>query len=190
MIRIDDSDSEMAVQFERIVRRVKRSMSYRGSYSTNDILSSLVMRWVQSGEWERLRDLPAEQRHIGQSVRRFILDRLDQLRRRGHREDVADDLVMPDDATLAEMIELAELREWIAARVTELEQGVTDPRVKIPVAVPRELGKTLRLHLEGNTQRQIATALGMSLGAVNKRIAEGTSYLVVLQSIDAGVTTS
>ena len=35
----------------------------------------------------------------------------------------------------------------------------------------------------GLTQRQIASELGISLGATNKRLAEGTSYLVVLQGI-------
>ena len=47
----------------------------------------------------------------------------------------------------------------------------------------------LRLQLDGKTQRQIASELGMSLGLVNKRIAEGTSYLVVLQGIEHGIGT-
>ena len=184
----DVADREMAVQFERIIRRVKRSMSYRGSYSTQDILASLVTRWLQSGEWERLKQLPAPERHIGESVRRFILDRLDQLRRRGEREELGDDLVIPDDAELEEMIELAELRTWIAERIADLERGDTDPRVKIPLSSPREIGRALRLQLEGKTQRQIANELGISLGLVNKRIAEGTSYFVVLQGIERGLT--
>jgi DNA-directed RNA polymerase specialized sigma24 family protein len=188
MLVQDASDSEMAAQFERIVRRVKQSMNYRGSYSTHDILASLVARWLQSGEWERLKQLPPTERHIGESVRRFILDRLEQLRRRGRREDVAD-VVLPDDAELEEMIELAELRAWIGARIEELEAGTVDPRVRIPLASPRDVGRALRLHLAGQTQRQIATALGMSLGVVNKRIAEGTSYLVVLQGIERGIGT-
>jgi hypothetical protein len=176
----------MAVQFERIVRRVKQSMNYRGSYSTHDILGSLVQRWVQSGEWERLKQLPAEERHIGQSVRRFILDRLDQLRRRGRREEL-DDVALPDDAQLAEMIELAELRAWIEARIADLENGKTDPRVRIPVVAPCDVGRALRLQLAGKTQRQIASELAISLGVVNKRIAEGTSYLAVLQGIEHGI---
>jgi DNA-directed RNA polymerase specialized sigma24 family protein len=183
----DVADREMAVQFERIIRRVKRSMSYRGSYSTQDILASLVTRWVQSGEWERLRQLPPEERKIGESVRRFILDRLDQLRRRGQREELPDDLVIPNDAELQELIELAELRDWIAQRVAELERGEVDPRVKIPVSAPRDVGRALRLQLEGRTQRQIASELGVSLGLVNKRLAEGTSYLVVVQGIESGI---
>jgi hypothetical protein len=183
----DVADREMAVQFERIIRRVKRSMSYRGSYSTQDILASLVTRWVQSGEWERLRQLPPEERKIGESVRRFILDRLDQLRRRGQREELPDDLVIPDEAELQELIELAELRSWIEQRIAELERGEIDPRVKIPVAAPRDIGRALRLQLEGRTQRQIASELGVSLGLVNKRLAEGTSYLVVVQGIESGI---
>jgi len=180
-------DREMAAQFERIIRRVKQSMNYRGSYSTHDILASLVMRWVQSGEWERLRELPAEDRHIGESVRRFILDRLAQLRRRGVREELPTELVLPDEAELAELIELAELRRWIADRIAELEDGKPDPRMKIPLAAPREVGRALRLQLEGKTQRQIAAELGLSLGLVNRRIAEGTSYLAVLQGIERGI---
>jgi len=180
-------DREMAAQFERIIRRVKQSMNYRGSYSTHDILASLVMRWVGSGEWERLRELPPADRHIGESVRRFILDRLDQLRRRGQREELAEDIVLPDDAQLAEMIELAELRQWIELRIAELERGELDPRVRIPLTAARDVGRALRLQLEGWTQRQIASELGLSLGAVNKRIAEGTSYLVVLQGIERGI---
>src|SRR5678816_4460551 len=74
-------DGEVAAQLEGIIRRVKHSMNYRGSYSTRDILGSLVARWVHSGEWERLKQLPASERHLGESVRRFILDRLDQLQR-------------------------------------------------------------------------------------------------------------
>jgi hypothetical protein len=183
----DVADREMAAQFERIIRKVKRSMSYRGSYSTQDILASLVTRWVQSGEWERLKQLPAPERKIGESVRRFILDRLDQLRRRGERAELADDLAIPDDAELAEMIELAELRQWIEGRITELECGVVDPRLKIPLAQPSEIGRALRLSLEGKTQRQIADELGMSLGLVNKRLAEGTSYLVVVQGLERGI---
>src|SRR5438046_2993449 len=70
-------DDQMAAQFERIIRRVKHSMNYRGSYSTRDILGSLVVRWMHSGEWQRLKHLPPEERRIGESVRRFILDRLD-----------------------------------------------------------------------------------------------------------------
>ncbi|HUJ60446.1 MAG TPA: sigma factor-like helix-turn-helix DNA-binding protein [Kofleriaceae bacterium] len=183
----DLADREMAVQFERIIRRVKQSMNYRGSYSTHDILQSLVMRWVQSGEWLRLRELPPGERRIGESVRRFILDRLDQLRRRGQREELAEDIVLPDDAQLAEMIELAELRQWIELRIAELERGELDPRVRIPLTAARDVGRALRLQLEGWTQRQIASELGLSLGAVNKRIAEGTSYLVVLQGIERGI---
>ncbi len=183
----DVADREMAVQFERIIRRVKRSMSYRGSYSTQDILASLVTRWVQSGEWERLRQLPPEERKIGESVRRFILDRLDQLRRRGQREELPDDLVIPDEAELQELIELAELRAWIEQRIVELERGEVDPRVRIPIAAPRDVGRALRLQLEGRTQRQIASELGVSLGLVNKRLAEGTSYLVVVQGIERGI---
>ena len=180
-------DREMAAQFERIIRRVKQSMNYRGSYSTHDILASLVMRWVQSGEWERLRELPPAERHIGESVRRFILDRLAQLRRRGVREELPTELVLPDEAELAELIELAELRRWIADRIAELEDGKPDSRMKIPLAAPREVGRALRLQLEGKTQRQIAAELGLSLGLVNRRIAEGTSYLAVLQGIERGI---
>jgi len=176
----------MAAQLERVIRKVKRSMSYRGSYTTHDILGSLVTRWVQSGEWARLKELPEDQRHVGESVRRFILDRLAQLRRRGTREEL-DEVQLPDDAQLQELIEDAELRGWIAARIADLETGVLDPRVKIPLASPKEVGRALRLQLDGKTQRQIASELDLSLGAVNKRIAEGTSYLVVLQGIEHGI---
>ncbi|MBV8760413.1 MAG: hypothetical protein JO257_24185 [Deltaproteobacteria bacterium] len=179
-------DSAMAAQLERVIRRVKRSMSYRGSYTTHDILGSLVTRWVQSGEWARLKELPEDQRHVGESVRRFILDRLAQLRRRGTREEL-DEVQLPDDAQLAELIEDAELRGWIAARIADLEAGVVDARVKIPLAAPKDVGRALRLQLDGKTQRQIASELGLSLGAVNKRIAEGTSYLAVLQGIEHGI---
>ncbi len=184
----DLADREMAAQFERIIRRVKRSMSYRGSYSTQDILASLVTRWVGSGEWERLKQLPAADRKIGESVRRFILDRLDQLRRRGERAEL-DGLAIPDDAELEAMIELAELRAWIDQRVADLERGVVDPRCTVAVSAPREIGRALRLHLDGKTQRQIASELGVSLGVVNKRIAEGTSYLCVVQGIEQGIAT-
>ena len=182
------ADDQMAAQFERIIRRVKYSMNYRGSYSTRDILGSLVARWLHSGEWARLKELPPNERHIGESVRRFILDRMDQLRRRGDREELTEEqVVLPDEATLTEMVELAELRTWIEARITDLEQGSTDPRVRIPMAHPALVGQALRLHLAGNTQRQIASELRLSLGAVNKRILEGTNYLVVLQGIEAGL---
>jgi hypothetical protein len=181
---IDDTD--MANQLERVIRRVKRSMSYRGSYTTHDILGSLVTRWVQSGEWGRLKHLPEADRHVGESVRRFILDRLAQLRRRGTREPI-EDLQLPDDAQLQQLIEDAELHEWIGARITELEAGTIDARVKIPLSAPREVGRALRMQLEGKTQRQISAELGLSLGAVNKRISEGTSYLVVLQGLEHGI---
>ena len=178
----------MAAQFERIIRRVKSSMNYRGSYSTRDILGSLVARWLQSGEWDRLKQLPPEQRHIGESVRRFILDRLDQLQRHGDRADLPEDLVrLPDDAALTEMIELAELRAWISARVDELQAGQVDPRVAIPLGNPRETGRTLRLYMTGRTQREIAHELGISLGSANKRVLEGTNYLIVLQGIESGL---
>jgi hypothetical protein len=178
----------MAAQFERIIRRVKSSMRYRGSYSTRDILGSLVARWLQSGEWDRLKQLPAEDRHIGESVRRFILDRIDQLRRRGDHEDIPQDLVaVPDEVTLTEMIETAELRAWIEMRIDDLEQGAVDARVRIPVVNPTQIGRALRLHIGGKTQRQIANELGISLGAANKRLVEGTNYLVVLQGIESGI---
>lgn len=178
----------MAAQFERIIRRVKRSMSYRGSYSTRDILGSLVARWLQSGEWARLKELPPAERHIGESVRRFILDRMDQLRRRGERVPIAEEeLVLPDDETLVELVETAQLRLWIETRIDELEQGLVDHRVRIPLANPRQIGRALRMHVGGRTQREIAAELGLSLGATNKRVIEGTNYLVVLQGIEAGL---
>ena len=185
------SDQQMAAQFERIIRRVKGSMSYRGSYSTRDILGSLVARWLQSGEWERLKQLPPAERHIGESVRRFILDRIDQLRRRGDHDELPEDLlVVPDEAMLTEMIEAAELRAWIEARIADLESGIVDSRVRIPMTNPQQIGQALRLHVAGHTQRQIASELGLSLGATNKRILEGTNYLVVLQGIESGLGVS
>ena len=182
------ADDQMAAQFERIIRRVKHSMNYRGSYSTRDILGSLVARWLQSGEWGRLKELPPTDRHIGESVRRFILDRMDQLRRRGSREELVEDqIVLPDEATLIEMVELAQLRTWVEARIADLEQGTLDSRVRIPMANAKQIGQALRLHLNGQTQRRIATELRLSLGAVNKRILDGTNYLVVLQGIESGI---
>ena len=180
------SDDAIAGHLERIIRRVKRSMNYRGSYSTRDILGSLVARWVQSGEWERLKQLPPAQRHLSQSVRRFILDRFDQLRRRG---DHADDrlLSLPDDNQLLELVELADMRAWIAERVEDLTHGDVDERVRVPLSNPREIGRVLRLHLAGKTQREIASTIGASLGVVNKRLAEGTSYLVLVQGIEQGL---
>lgn len=184
-------DGEMAAQFERIIRRVKQSMNYRGSYSTRDILGSLVARWVQSGEWDRLKQIAPAERRIGESVRRFILDRLDQLRRRGDRTELSEEqIVLPDENTLGEMIELAELRTWIDHRVGELEHGQLDPRVKIPLPNPRQVGQALRHHLAGLTQRQIANELGISLGAANKRITEGTNYLIVLQGLEHNIGAS
>jgi hypothetical protein len=181
-------DDQMAAQFERIIRRVKHSMNYRGSYSTRDILGSLVARWVHSGEWQRLKHVPPEQRHIGESVRRFILDRMDQVRRRGeHEQLLEEEILLPDEPVLVEMIELAELRSWIEARIADLEQGVVDTRVRIPVPDARQLGRALRLHLAGDTQRTIAAKLDISLGLANKRIMEGTNYLVVLQGIEQGI---
>jgi hypothetical protein len=181
-------DDAIARQLERIIRRVKQSMNYRGSYSTRDILGSLVARWIHSGEWERLKQLPEDQRHLGESVRRFLLDRLDQLRRRGKREDLAGvDIALPDEHALAELVELAELRAWIAAQVAQLAAGVVDARVRVPLAQPAEAGEILRLHLAGKTQREIAAARGVSLGLVNKRLAEGTSYLALLQGIERGL---
>lgn len=184
---IPTSDHQMAAQFERIIRRVKSSMNYRGSYSTRDILGSLVARWLHSGEWDRLKQLPPEERHIGESVRRFILDRMDQLRRRGEHDELPEGLVVPDDATLLDIIETAELRAWIEARIADLERGVVDSRVRIPVTNAEQIGRALRLHINGHTQRQIARQLGVSLGAANKRIFEGTNYLIVLQGVEAGI---
>jgi hypothetical protein len=187
-VAASSDDEEIALHLERIIHRVKRSMNYRGSYSTRDILGSLVARWVRSGEWDRLKQVPADQRHLGESVRRFILDRLDQLRRRGEREDVDPTvLVLPDEPLLAEMIEIAELRLWISARVVELAAAIVDDRARIPLAHPAEVGRVLQLHLAGRSQRQIAERLGISLGLVNKRLAEGTRYLVLLQGIECGL---
>jgi hypothetical protein len=181
-------DDLMAAQFERIIRRVKHSMNYRGSYSTRDILGSLVVRWMHSGEWQRLKLVPPAERRIGESVRRFILDRLDQVRRRGDHEELVEDRIeLPDEVALAEMVELAELREWIEARIADLQRGVVDERVLIPVAEAAQTGAAMRLHLGGRTQRQIAAELGISLGLAHKRIAEGTNYLIVLQGIEQGI---
>lgn len=185
-IQLADRDGQMAVQFERIIRRVKMSMNYRGSYNTQDILGSLVARWVHSGEWQRLKALPPDQRQIGPSVRRFLLDRLDTMRVRGLRVDV-DDLELPDDAALVEQVELADLRGWLESRVEELEHGTPDPRIRLTLPDPVQLGRALRLLLAGQTQRRIAEALGISLGLVNKRIVEGTRYLIVLRGIEQGI---
>ena len=51
----------------------------------------------------------------------------------------------------------------------------------------RTSARCSRCYLAGKTQREIATELGMSLGVVNKRIVEGTNYLVLIQSIEAGL---
>jgi len=185
---VEHADSQLAGHLERIIRRVKQSMRYHGSYSTRDILGSLVARWVSSGEWERLKELPPDQRHLGESVRRFILDRFDQLRRRGKRAELdSESITLPDESDLQELVELAQLRSWIVARVADLRAGTIDPRVRIPLAQPVEVGEILQMHLDGKTQREIAAAVGISLGAVNKRIAEGTGYLVLLQSIEQGL---
>jgi hypothetical protein len=185
---VTNDDELIATQLERIIHRVKQSMNYRGSYTTRDILGSLVARWLQSGEWERLKQLPPAQRHLGESVRRFILDRLDQLRRRGHREEIELDLIaVPDDAMLAELVEAAELRLWIAARVDDLTAGELDQRALIKPRKPVEIGRALRLHLDGMTQREIAAELGVSLGHVNKLLDEGTRYLILLQGIECGI---
>lgn len=181
------TDGQMAMQFERIIRRVKLSMNYRGSYSTHDILGSLVARWVHSGEWQRLVALPPEQRQIGPSVRRFLLDRLDSMRVRGVRLDVAD-LELPDDAALVEQVELADLRAWLEHQVACLERGTPDPRIRITLPDPVQIGRALRLQLDGLTQRRIAEELGISLGLVNKRIVEGTRYLITLRGIDQGIS--
>ena len=184
----DSPDSQIAAQLERIIHRVKQSMNYRGSYSTRDILGSLVARWVHSGEWERLKELPPEQRKLGESVRRFILDRFDQLRRRGHREELdREQIALPDEQQLGEMVEAAEIHKWVVDRIADLARGVVDPRVRIPLARPQQVGEILQLYLDGKTQREIATALGMSLGVVNKRIVEGTNYLILVQSIEQGL---
>jgi len=182
------ADSQLAGHLERIIRRVKQSMNYRGSFSTRDILGSLVARWVGSGEWDRLKEVPPEQRRLGESVRRFILDRFDQLRRRGQRTDLdSEAIALPADADLAEMVELAQLRRWILDRVADLEADRVDPRVRIPLSRAPEVGAILRLHIDGKTQREIAAVLAISVGGVNKRIAEGTNYLVLLQSIEQGL---
>jgi len=181
-------DDRIALHLERIIRRVKQSMNYHGSYTTRDILGSLVARWVRSGEWERLKQLPPEQRHLGASVRRFILDRLDQLRRRGERQDVdPTTLALPDEPALAEMVELAQLRAWIEARVAELEAGVVDARAQIRPRRAAEVGRVLQLHLAGHKQREIAERVGISLGLVNKHLSEGTRYLILLQGIECGL---
>jgi hypothetical protein len=97
---------------------------------------------------------------------------------------------VPDEATLVELIEAAELRAWIEARIADLEAGLVDPRMRIPLAHVTDVGSALRLHVKGHTQREIAAALGISLGAANKRILDGTNYLVVLQGIEAGLGSS
>ncbi len=182
-----DADREIADHLERVIRRIKYSMRYRGSFTTSDILDSLVLRWVQSGEWSRLKALPVEERHLGESVRRFILDRLDYLRRRGpHVEIGGAVLAIPDDAALAEAVAGAELRAWIEARIQELERGHVDPRVLLPVPQPVETGQVLRGHLDGCTQRELAERMRMSLGVVHKRLTEGRAYLAVLHDVVEG----
>lgn len=181
-------DEQMAAQFERIIRRVKQSMNYRGSYSTRDILGSLVARWVHSGEWQRLEQVPAAERRIGESVRRFILDRLDQVRRRAEQPLMLDSFELPGEQELLDMVELAQLRAWIDVQIAKLEAGTPDPRIDIALTEPTQVGRVLRLQLQSLTQRQIAAELGISLGLVNKRIADGTSYLAVLQGIEQGIS--
>ncbi len=85
------------------------------------------------------------------------------------------------------MIDEAEMRLWIDARIVDLEAGVVDERIKIPVANPEQIGHALRLYVGDNTQRQIAARLGVSVGLVNRRVSDGTNYLVVVQAIEQGV---
>jgi hypothetical protein len=185
------TDREVADQLQRVIHRVKQSMNYRGSHSTRDILGALVARWVTSGEWERLKTLPQSERHLGESVRRFILDRLASLRRRGDvtaaDEPDFEAIAIPDEPALEELIAMAELRAWVAARVADLAAGKVDPRVRIPPGDPAGLGAILERHLAGKSQREIASELAISVGLVNKRIADGTRYFVLLQGIDGGL---
>ena len=82
------TDGQMASQFERVIRRVKISMNYRGSYDTRDILGSLVARWLQSGEWERLQQLPPDERQRARQLRLGLGERVVEHdhRRRAERE--------------------------------------------------------------------------------------------------------
>ncbi len=82
------------------------------------------------------------------------------------------------------------MREWIEARVDELEAGHPDPRLAIGLERARDVGQTLRLVLGGATQRRIAEQLGVSLGLVNKLLVEGTNYLAVLQGLEHGIELS
>lgn len=181
----DASDRAVVSQLTRVIRRVKSSMNYRGSYTTRDILSTLVARWVNSGEWSRLKRLPDGQRHLSESVRRFVLDRLQELRRRGARDLRPDVLLdLPDDHELATWIERAELQRWMAHRIDDLCRGDVDPRVRVPLTCAEETGTALRLHIEGLSQRAIAARFGISLAVVNKRLSDGVRYLVVLRMIE------
>ena len=71
--------------------------------------------------------------------------------------------------------------------MSDLEASLVDGRVVIPLSRPAEVGRVLRLHLEGRSQRQIASELEISLGLVNKRLAEGTRYLILLQGLECGL---
>jgi hypothetical protein len=182
MQRTNAADEIMTAQFERVVRRVKQSMRYEGSHDARDILHSLVVRWLQSGEWERLRSLAAHERIIGESVRRFILDRFARLRTRGERFD--DDLdAVPDPTAVFDAFERAELAHWVDRRLGDLECGACDDRIRITGAQPARIATVLRLVLSGYTQRQISRRLGMSLGAVNKTATLGTRYLSRLRRL-------
>lgn len=64
-------------RFEKQAHRIKQAMRYYGTYGTSDIVSALVERWIKSGKLRELQGLPPEKRNIAQSVRNFILDRID-----------------------------------------------------------------------------------------------------------------
>jgi DNA-directed RNA polymerase specialized sigma24 family protein len=169
------SDATLLEQIAKTVKRVKQGLRYRGSNDTGDFFAGLVLKWIRSGEYERLRGLPPEARHIYSSVRGFVVDRI---RGRDREKKVPlGDIQVPDDDVLLDLIKQEALNLWLTSELEKLVRGEVDTRIRGQLTNPRQSGLALQLQRQGQVMRQIAETLGISDGCVHARVKEGTEYL-------------
>jgi DNA-directed RNA polymerase specialized sigma24 family protein len=180
------SDQELRDQVRAFVRKIKRGFRYVGTHGTDDLVNGLILRWLESGEYERLKNLPAGERKIGLSIRRFIIDQLRgrDTRREGRTTLVAQQLLCQSDEEFEARLLDVEFEHWLHKQLKAFDDGSYH---KLPVSLsnPPEIASVLRLKLlHQRVVRDIATQLGLSIGTVQDRIQEGVGYLAALYSVD------
>lgn len=168
-------------RLQLMVRRIRRVVGYRGTLDTDDLVNEVIVNMLNGG---RLEEVMREKNagYLARSVRNAILDALRRrkVRPQGQPQSLLDDVHLPDDSELAELVDIHLMRAFIKSEVDTLQKGGIDDQMIVQPSNPERTGKVLRmLLLEERTQRDVAEAFGLGLATVNADAQVGIAYLAL-----------